>query len=186
VVALYYSAMQHRMRTLYDNSIRDGLTHLLNRRGAIDAVTASLAGHAESYAALLIDIDGLKLINDMRGHVTGDAVIVCTAAAIREAVRESDIAARLGGDEFFLFAPDCGEQEATKIAERILAVLRKPSMPLAGIKISASIGIAVHEGSDVDFDRMYRDADAALHEARSTGKSRIGRFVPLAPEALAI
>ncbi len=186
VVALYYTAMQHRMHTLYDNSIRDGLTHLLNRRGAIDAVTKCLAGHAESYAALLVDIDGLKLINDMRGHVTGDAVIACMAAAIREAVREGDVAARLGGDEFFIFAPDCDEQAATKIAERILAVLRKPSMPLAGINISASIGIAVHEGSDVDFDRMYRDADAALHEARSTGKSRIGRFVPQAPEALAI
>jgi diguanylate cyclase (GGDEF)-like protein len=132
VFALYFAATQHRMRTLYESSIRDGLTHLLNRRGAVDAVQVSLRQQSRRCAALLIDIDGLKLINDTRGHVTGDAAISRTASAIRDSVRKGDICARLGGDEFFVFAPNCDEREATKIAERILALLRQPSMPLVG------------------------------------------------------
>lgn len=177
LAALYHGAMRNRMQTLYDASTQDGLTRLLNRRGAVDAIARSLARNAPSYAALLIDIDGLKVVNDMRGHTTGDAVIVRTAEAISKSARPGDVCARLGGDEFMLFAA-CDAREANEIAERILAKLSKPSMPLAGARASVSIGIAVHEGSDAEFERMYRDADAALYQARSDQKTRIGLHVP--------
>jgi diguanylate cyclase (GGDEF)-like protein len=122
------------------------------------------------------------VINDMRGHVTGDAAIARTAEAITDSVREGDVTARLGGDEFLVFA-SCDKQTAMEMAERILAKLSKPSMPLAGARVSASIGIAVHDGAGADFDQMYRDADAALHQARSETKSRIGLHVPAATQA---
>jgi diguanylate cyclase (GGDEF)-like protein len=177
LAALYHGAMRNRMQELYDASTQDGLTRLLNRRGAIDAINKLLARKAPCYAALLIDIDGLKVINDMRGHTTGDAVIVRTAEAVLESARAGDVCARLGGDEFMVFAA-CDTDTASEIAERIIAKLSKPSMPLAGARASASIGIAVHEGRDADFQRMYRDADAALYQARAEQKTRIGLHIP--------
>ena len=178
LVALYYSAMHGRMQQLYDISIRDGLTGLLNRRGAIDTIAKSLARHQASNAMLLVDIDNLKLINDLRGHATGDAVIALTAEAVRESIRAGDQCARFGGDELLIFAPGCDEDEATIMAHRIMGRLCGQSMPLAGARFSVSIGIAVHDGVHADFDRMYRDADAALYQGREDGKSRIGVFKP--------
>lgn len=183
LVAIYYAAMQQRMGTLYDASVSDGLTRWLNRRGAMDAIKHLLARKEESYAVLLIDIDGLKVINDMRGHVTGDAVIARMADVIRESTREGDVCARLGGDEFLVFAA-CNTDTAMDIAGRILLKVSKPTMPLAGARASASIGVAVHDGTGADFDRMYRDADAALYHARTESKTRIGLHVPTtAPNA---
>ena len=176
--ALYYSAMQGRMQQLYDISIRDSLTGLLNRRGAIDTIGKSLPQHQGSNAMLLVDVDNLKMINDLRGHATGDAVIALTAEAVRESIRAGDQCARFGGDEFLIFAPDCDVDQATQIANRIMGRLSGQSMPLAGARFSVSIGIVVHDGAHADFDRMYRDADAALYKAREEGKSRIGVFTP--------
>ncbi|HZP10750.1 GGDEF domain-containing protein [Methyloceanibacter sp.] len=174
----YYSTLQSRMQALYESSTRDALTGLRNRLGAIDAVKTLLARRAKSYAALLIDIDGLKIINDTRGHATGDAVIALIAEAIRGSIREGDECARIGGDEFFVFAADCDQTEAMAMARGILAKLAKPSIPLTGANASVSIGVVVLDGVDAEFSRMYRDADHALYQARYEGKSRIGLFVP--------
>ena len=182
-VALYYAAIRSRMEALYESSTSDGLTGLRNRLGAIDGVKRLLARRAKSYAALLIDIDGLKLINDTRGHATGDAVIALTAEAIRESIREGDECARLGGDEFFVFAADCDTEEAMAMAKRILDKLSKPTMPMVGATASVSIGVVVLDGTDAEFSRMYRDADHALYQARYEGKSRIGLFEPEAAAA---
>ena len=127
---------------------------------------------------LLVDIDNLKMINDLRGHATGDAVIALTAEAVRESIRAGDHCARFGGDEFLIFAPGCDVDEATKIANRIMGRLSGQSMPLAGAKFTVSIGIVVQDGAHADFAAMYRDADAALYQLREDGKSRIGVFKP--------
>jgi diguanylate cyclase (GGDEF)-like protein len=178
LVALYYSAINGRMQQLYDSSIRDSLTGLLNRRGAIDTIGKSLARHQASNAMLLVDVDNLKMINDLRGHATGDAVIALTAEAVRESIRAGDQCARFGGDEFLIFAPGCDVDEATKIANLIMGRLSGQSMQLAGARFSVSIGIVVHDGAHTNFDQMYRDADAALYKGREDGKSRIGVFKP--------
>ena len=178
LVERYHSAMRHRMDELYDSSIRDSLTGLLNRRGAIEVINKSLAQHSGSNATLLIDVDNLKMINDLRGHVAGDAVIARTAEVICQSIRAGDECARFGGDEFLVFAPDCDLDGAKEIARQILDKLNKHAMPLAGVRFGVSIGVAVHEGADVDFARMYREADEALYQARSEGKSRVGLFTP--------
>jgi diguanylate cyclase (GGDEF)-like protein len=178
LVTRYYSAMRSRMQEFYENSIRDTLTGLLNRRGAIEAISKSLASHPKTNATLLVDIDNLKMINDLRGHIAGDAVIVRTADAIRQSIRDGDGCARLGGDEFIIFAPECDFDGAKTIAQNIITTLAKQKMPLAGVNFGVSIGIAVHQGADTDFTQMYREADLALVAAREEGKSRIGRYVP--------
>ena len=70
-----------------------------------------------------------------------------------------------------IFAPGCDVDEATKIANRIMSRLSGQSLPLAGARFSVSIGIAVHDGAHADFDRMYRDADAALAQEGKTAKA---------------
>jgi diguanylate cyclase (GGDEF)-like protein len=178
LISLYHASLRGRMEELYDKSIRDSLTGLLNRRGAIETINAALACNTGTNATLLLDIDNLKPINDFRGHVTGDAVITRTALAIQEGIRQKDVCARIGGDEFIIFAPNCDMAGAEDIAQRIQAKLSKPELLLAEVRFSVSIGIAVHANGDYGFAQMYRDADEALHQARAEGKSRIGYFAP--------
>lgn len=176
IVALYHFDLNHRIQEHYHTSIRDGLTGLLNRRGALDAIRKSLDRRTQSYATLLVDIDNLKSLNDTQGHAHGDAVISSVAAIIRESIREGDECARLGGDEFMIFAPDCDELGAAEIARRILEATGLPREQLEGASFSVSIGITVQNQADAAFDRMYREADAALYHAKSGGKQRFSLF----------
>lgn len=170
LLALYHFDLNHRMQEHYRSSIRDGLTGLLNRRGALDAIGKSLARRTASYAVLLVDIDNLKTINDTLGHAVGDAVIAAVADAIRVSIRDGDDCARLGGDEFMVFAPECDSDCAADVAQRILSrVSTQGELPTG---CTVSIGICVQAHASADFDRMYRDADAALYRAKSEGKHR--------------
>lgn len=176
IIALYHFDLNHRIQEHYHTSIRDGLTGLLNRRGALDAIRRSLALRTASYATLLVDIDDLKALNDTSGHAHGDAVIGALASIIRESIREGDDCARLGGDEFMIFAPNCDADGAAEIARRILSAAAEPRPSLSGASFSVSIGIAVRDHADADFDRMYREADAALYHAKSGGKHRFSYY----------
>jgi diguanylate cyclase (GGDEF)-like protein len=132
---------------------------------------------------LLVDIDNLKMINDRHGHVAGDTVIARAAEAIRQSIRYGDDCARLGGDEFMIFASNCDADGAAEIGRRVLARLAR-EVPIAEARFGVSIGIAVQERAAADFDRMYRDADAALYYAKTKGKSRIVLFAPFMAAAL--
>ena len=176
IVALYHFDLNHRIEEHYHTSIRDGLTGLLNRRGALDAIRRSLERRTASYATLLVDVDNLKMLNDTSGHAHGDAVIGTLATIVRESIRDGDDCARLGGDEFMIFAPDCDADGAAEIARRILAATAAPREELSGASFSVSIGIAVRVHADADFDRMYREADAALYHAKSGGKHRFSYY----------
>ena len=176
IVALYHFDLNHRIEEHYHTSIRDGLTGLLNRRGALDAIRRSLERRTASYATLLVDVDNLKMLNDTSGHAHGDAVIGTLATIVRESIRDGDDCARLGGDEFMIFAPDCDADGAAEVARRILAATAAPREELSGASFSVSIGIAVRMHADADFDRMYREADAALYHAKSGGKHRFSYY----------
>jgi diguanylate cyclase (GGDEF)-like protein len=176
LLALYYGDLQRRIRELYHRATRDDLTGLLNRRGAKDAVNEALARNVVSCAMVLVDIDHWKAIVGMQGSSTGDAVLACTANAIRNSVADGDICARLGEGEFMIFSANCGLDRAKENAERILLGLSHQELALTRVKLTASIGIATHEGADTDFSRLYRDADAALYQARVEGKSCVAVF----------
>jgi diguanylate cyclase (GGDEF)-like protein len=176
VVSQYHATIARRMQELYDSSIRDNLTGLLNRRGAISTIGRSLAEGASSYAMLLVDVDNLKLINDLQGQTTGDAVLARIAAVLRDTIGKDDKCARFGGDEFLVLSPNCDAERAMTLAKEILARLSGLDMPLAGVTFRVSIGISVHDGATAEFATMYADADAALHFVRSEGKTRIGIF----------
>ena len=180
VTARYHFNQNHRVEENYQLSIHDELTQLLNRRGAMQALRAALASQASSYAAILIDVDDLKGINDGHGHAAGDDFLSKVAEAMRASVRPADICARLGGDEFMIFAAACDLHSATDIARRILSkVYSDDSLP-GRSHFGVSIGICIATPPGVDFETMYRSADLALYSAKAAGKNRYVIYEPIA------
>jgi diguanylate cyclase (GGDEF)-like protein len=176
--ARYHYYLDHRIQEHYRLSIHDELTKLLNRRGAVQAIQTAIAANASSYAAILVDVDDLKSINDGHGHAVGDNFLCKVAQAMRASVRDADICARLGGDEFLIFATGCDIDAATEIARRILNRVYFDEVPGEN-NFGVSIGICVASGA-VDFESMYRSADRALYSAKSGGKNRYVIFDALA------
>ncbi|HEY2792550.1 MAG TPA: diguanylate cyclase, partial [Micromonosporaceae bacterium] len=150
----------------------DALTGLANRRALVAALAEQVIGGPPS-VLLMVDLDGFKNINDLRGHDIGDEVLIEVARRLRANLRTGDIAARLGGDEFAVvlwLQPD----EALSAADRLRAVLARPYdvAGTAGVYLSASIGVAPCLGA-ADVAGLMRSADLALRYAKLRGKDRV-------------
>lgn len=173
--ARYRQAHHAEVQQHYEFSIQDSLTGLPNRRGAQVAIESAWAGAAAaSHAALLVDIDNFKAINDSSGHATGDKVIQALAAALRQSLRPGDVASRLGGDEFLVFARNCDQRGAEQIAARLLSSVRGTTrLP---VRFTVSIGISVITAAEGSFDQLYHQADAALYSAKGSGRNRYALF----------
>lgn len=174
---------------LAELATHDPLTGLLNRRAACDALARELARvdrEGGAVAAVFVDLDGLKGLNDTFGHEVGDAAIVATAGVLRACARETDVVARLGGDEFLVAGPVApeggGRVAAGALAERVLAGLAAASVPAGGgsVSLRASIGVAVSGPAGGDAEALVRAADAAMYEAKRAGGDRIA-WVPSTP-----
>jgi diguanylate cyclase (GGDEF)-like protein len=151
----------------YRRSVRDPLTGLPNRRGAMTAIN-DIWQHTDggTHAVLLVDVDNFKDINDSHGHQAGDGVLQALAKALRGSVRPGDITARLGGDEFLIFARDCDKLGATQLAQRLLSAVRTVRRP---VSFTVSVGCALTRGGK-GFDVLYKQADAALYKAKDGGR----------------
>lgn len=153
----------------------DPLTGLLNRRALLDCA-AEIGSEARAARLLLIDIDRFKAINDSRGHDVGDQVLTTVAGIIAGHARDNVCAARLGGEEFALFGPAESLSRATALA--LLAAIREAAMP-HGEQVTISIGIADgYTADDGGWRALYRDADAALFNAKREGRNRYHQAVP--------
>jgi len=131
------------------------------------------AAHGEPLALLVVDVDGLKALNDAEGHSFGSAVLLHAARALDQSKRVSDIAARWGGDEFALLMPGAREDAASRISEQILARLRTEPVRAEGREraVSVTIGIAACVGAPRE--DLFDAADRALYDAKRAGKGRI-------------
>lgn len=149
----------------------DPLTGLANRRGLLRALYQDVGGGAEC-VLLSLDLDGFKNVNDVRGHDSGDAVLIEVGQRLRLNLRPGDLAARLGGDEFAVLIWG-RPADASKLAERLLVVLQRPYHQAAGsIYISASIGLAACATAD-SIHSLLRNADLAQRAAKLNGKNRV-------------
>lgn len=151
----------------------DPLTNVVNRRGLHLRLVGEMA-RVERYgtplAVLLIDIDGLKQLNDRQGHRMGDAALCALASVLRGCVREVDLIARLGGDEFVVLAPGTRADEALALAGRIRDHLRRPGDVSA---FTVSIGVAeARRGDDLSPGQLLSRADDALYMAKQAGRDR--------------
>ena len=175
-------ALRQQLREQADNDL---LTGVANRRQLSRRLT-ELLGHSPRtgarLAALYLDLDHFKDINDAHGHAGGDVVLTAVAAAIRSAVRDQDLVARLGGDEFVVLLDGVrGLDDATAVAEKVLAAVRVP-VDVGGAKVTprVSIGIALVEPGE-DEDAVMARADAALYEAKAAGRDRAVAAPPGSP-----
>lgn len=170
-----------KSRELEYLALHDILTGLANRALFYDRVEQALARSRRSgspVAAMYLDLDGFKAVNDTHGHGIGDLLLREVAARLTGAVRATDTVGRLGGDEFVVLLE--GESLAAGpeiVAQRIMEVLAPPyALGPDGVSVrsSASIGIAV--GARASADDLLRDADVALYQAKGLGKDRYVMF----------
>jgi len=157
-------------------AFHDSLTGLASRALFIDRLEHELASAMRErtrLAALFIDLDRFKMINDSLGHTAGDAVLVSVAERLRSCLGPDDTAARLGGDEFAVLLHCLGEDQAVAIADRIITALREPFLVEGRqVYVNASIGIAFNTGRVSDGQTLLRNADIAMYQAKKNGKGR--------------
>ncbi|MDQ3724648.1 MAG: sensor domain-containing diguanylate cyclase [Actinomycetota bacterium] len=139
----------------------DALTDLPNRRAWDEVLANAVSSGVGQFCVALIDIDHFKTLNDSEGHQAGDKLLADTSAAWRDALRIGDIIARYGGDEFAVLMPRCTAEIADRICERLCASLPEGK--------SCSIGVAEWNGLE-DADTLIARADAALYEAKQSGR----------------
>jgi diguanylate cyclase (GGDEF)-like protein len=157
----------------------DPLTGLVTRRVLDEAATSALSGAAsdEGTSLILLDVDEFKAINDVHGHPVGDAVLVELANLIVEHTRPVDVVCRLGGDEIAVLLPGCPTEVARQRAQELLDSVLAHHFAVEGtdepLRASISVGLA-HAPSDAqDLVSLYAAADAALYQAKRSGRSRV-------------
>jgi len=126
------------------------------------------------FAVLFFDFDRFKVINDSLGHNVGDALLIDIAKLFEYNLRHGNTAARFGGDEFVVLLDDLSDyQEASETADRLLEIFAKPHDLLGhSVTSTASIGLVTNEQGYTSADDMIRDADAAMYQAKETGKNQ--------------
>jgi diguanylate cyclase (GGDEF)-like protein len=166
---------------LLDQTRRDELTGVLNRRGFYDFLEKVIATSrkGESIGVLVIDLDQFKGVNDRHGHACGDNVLRHVARQLAEATREGDCIGRLGGDEFAIALTATTAEAADAVAARIHAVLT--ATPLidehGAITISASVGAVVSKAAAKESaEAMLRRADKAMYELKHLGPQPMPRL----------
>ena len=165
--------------TLHEQSIRDPLTGLYNRRFLEEFLLRELARADRKKHALSIitlDIDHFKRINDSLGHGAGDIVLRRVGLLLQGYVRESDIACRVGGEEFSLLLPEASMQIAALRAENIRGGVHELRLKYDGHNLGAvtiSLGVAAYPEHGTTPDTLIRAADQALYDAKSRGRDRV-------------
>jgi diguanylate cyclase (GGDEF)-like protein len=160
----------------------DPLTGLPNRRAMSKGLTAVLAQPTRGnspVAVLVVDLDGLKSVNDRGGHAAGDVVLREVAARLQQAVRRGDLVGRWGGDEFVVVCPDTDEEGAGHVAAKLRALIgaRPVTLPDGEVSISVSVGSAV--AVTLDAAAAIAAADAAMYRAKRRRRSGVGRLEQL-------
>ena len=160
-------------------AVSDPLTGLANYRRLLDVLeteTERTNRSGRPFAVLLLDLDGLKKINDTHGHLVGSHALNRLGHILRIHCRAIDTAARYGGDEFALGLPETSREEAERVANRIRAVL---ASDMEQPQLSASIGIAIYNGHGERIEKLLSNADAQLYFEKARRGKR--RPTPLTP-----
>lgn len=171
--------LEHELKEM---TIRDGLTGLFNvryfyERLEMEIDRAKRQGHGLSM--LLIDVDKFKSYNDSRGHLEGDQVLVEVGKVIHECTRESvDMAFRYGGDEFTIILPEAGEEQALRVAKRIIRTFESRRFDL----LTLSVGLMTYDNRSTAKDFM-KYTDSMMYEAKRAGGNQVYVYNPTGSSA---
>jgi diguanylate cyclase (GGDEF)-like protein/hemerythrin-like metal-binding protein len=164
-----------RLETL---AMTDSLTGLHNRRYAMERLMTELSAakrHETPLSLVLLDADGLKVVNDTYGHDAGDALIRVLGITLKQWFRADDVVCRMGGDEFLVICPHTDGARGHQVAERVRAAVSSMRVPTGEgeWKGSISIGLAALSPSLHDVKALIKAADAAVYEAKRQGRNRV-------------
>ena len=166
----------------------DSLTGLPNRAAFRDEMEQALkrVRRGQMIAAMCLDLDHFKNVNDTLGHLIGDKLLCAAAARLKDVVRETDTIARLGGDEFAVLQTGLDKPESTgSFAQRIITAINQPyDIDGHQVVVSTSVGIAVAPNDGATTEQILRNADMALYRAKSDGRSVFRYFEPEMDEQL--
>ena len=185
------AALEDRSRELARQSVTDALTGLPNRKGINEHLSELLAANAKPssrghLALLFLDLDHFKEVNDLMGHLAGDAVLRIAAERLRENIPRGAFAARWGGDEFVVVLPGLkrAEQQSKVVAEQLRAALSEPvRLEERVVRIGCSIGVALAPLHGSTPEALIIAADQAVYSAKSEGSGRVRLFdIKLAEE----
>jgi diguanylate cyclase (GGDEF)-like protein/PAS domain S-box-containing protein len=163
--------------TINFQAYHDLLTNLPNRallRDRLSLAITQAKREEEMLAVMFLDLDRFKNINDSLGHVIGDELLQQVSTRLKSCIREGDTLARFGGDEFTLLLPKIvrGNEDVSKIAEKINEVLKEPFMIDDNeLYVSASIGISIFPRDGTNMDSLIKHADIAMYHVKDTGKN---------------
>jgi diguanylate cyclase (GGDEF)-like protein len=174
---MFLSSAKLRVELLWHAQV-DELTGLLNRWALTRIAEREIArcGRAKGViAVVMMDLDGLKRVNDSLGHACGDALLQAVGKALQETVRGQDAVARMGGDEFCIVLPDTGLAEAGMAAERMRSKVDELTLQYRGetVRVRASLGVASSEGCGLSWQGLIDQSDAALYRAKRAGRNRV-------------
>ncbi|WP_457596194.1 GGDEF domain-containing protein [Hydrogenimonas sp.] len=169
--------LEKEIEELQKQSNIDPLTKLYNRK-ALEIDSHEFLMHGDQrdldLVALMIDADDFKKVNDTFGHVAGDKVLILLAKLFKSSIREYDRAYRYGGEEFLIIFNRAKQAEAVKVAERIMKLVRNNKLIYKNkvIHITLSMGLTQHRKGDT-LESLIERADAAVYEAKKSGKDRL-------------
>ncbi|WP_312596849.1 PleD family two-component system response regulator [Brevundimonas sp.] len=176
----YTDFLRHKLDSSMEMAVTDALTGLHNRRymtGQLQALVGRAAQGGAQVAALVLDIDHFKSVNDGFGHDAGDEVLVEFAVRLATNVRAVDLPCRMGGEEFVVVMPGASLEDAGRVAERIRRdVASAPFRVMGGkeqITITISIGVAATVGDGDTPEGLLKRADEGVYEAKAAGRNRV-------------
>jgi diguanylate cyclase (GGDEF)-like protein len=166
-------------RRLYESSMRDTLTGLVNRGSFFEQLANAIERSRRDgidIAVLIVDVDYFKSVNDQFGHAAGDEVLRAIAIAGGRELGETDVFARYGGEEFAVLTRSAGKDDVVELADRLTAAVGELRVKVGdgAIGVTVSIGVALlSECTIVDSLELFARADARLYAAKLAGRNRV-------------
>jgi len=173
-------AARRRLRTLSETDALTGLPNLRAFEAALEREWALQERHGQPFALLMVDVDGLKGVNDRLGHAAGNRYIVAAAETLAAGLRRSDLLARFGGDEFAVLLPRSTAEQARRVAERLRRCVRERVLELGGerVPLRVSVGVAAWPEHARDPRQLLERADEALYRSKRAGRDRVSLWSP--------
>ncbi len=169
---------------LRQQSIRDPLTGLYNRRHMIDFLEQHTYGsdsQQSTLSVMMIDLDHFKRFNDTFGHDAGDYVLKQVAIELKQSSRETDLVCRYGGEEICIVCPDTNSETATELGNMLVGKIANQGMQFNGQSLGSvtiSMGVATRYNSETPHDQLLKEADNALYIAKEEGRNRCIVYSP--------
>jgi len=170
-------------RKMHDAALHDGLTKAYNKRYFLDRLPTEIAyalRHKTPLSLLMFDVDHFKKVNDTYGHLAGDAVLATLSQIASTTLRTEDLFARYGGEEFAILCRGVSAGDASVLGRRLLGLIASSTFQYhsARIPVTVSIGVASLGPGMTDGTQLIATADAALYEAKRTGRNRVVTHQP--------